>query len=369
MAEILRVLLEKGHIVMLGFFLSALLAVAPAQMQATTQTATEAAVKTPVVSSGKVSSPAKPELSPASPVITIHGLCKATKNSKAGSTACTTTVSKAQFDSVVNALNAIGPHLLAPQKRIVAEGYANMLVTYDAAMKAGIERDPRFAEVMRLARMRAIGDMYNAFLLEKASKIPDKEIEGYYNSNLPSFEQLTMRRVTLPRYNEKNLKDDAFATKARKMAEDVEARAAKGEDIDKLQKEAFDSLGIKNPPKTVMAPVRRGVYAPEQEKQIFALKPGEVTRIIEQPSAFIIFKLESRETLKLDSVKDEIKQTLTRQHMEKAEQAKKEVIKVDYDEDYVGPAPKSAWMPANAINADKKPAPKPAAQNNQPTKK
>jgi hypothetical protein len=263
-------------------------------------------------------------------------------------------VSKQEFDSVVNALNAIGPQLLAPQKRIVAEGYANMLVTYDAAVKAGIERDPRFAEVMRLARMRAIGDMYKAFLLEKASKVSEQEIESYYRSNLPGFEELTMRRVTLPRYNEKNLKDDAFAAKARKVAEDVEARAARGEDIDKLQKDAFETLGTKNPPKTIMAPVRRGVYAPEQEKQLFALKPGEVTRIIEQPSAFIIFKLESRETLKLESVKDEIKQTLTRQHMEKAEQAEKEVIKVDYDEDYVGPAPKSAWMPASELNGEKK---------------
>ncbi len=38
--------------------------------------------------------------------------------------------------------------------------------------------------------------------------------------------------------------------------------------------------------------------------------------------------------------------------MEKAEQAKKEVIKVDYDEDYVGPAPKSAWRPANVRRSE-----------------
>jgi hypothetical protein len=339
---------------MSGIFLGALLVIGMGQMQATTQTVSAAAPEAnPVAASKGTVAAQKKELSPSSPVITIHGLCQGAKSAKAATGACTTTVSKQEFDSVVNALNAIGPQLLAPQKRIVAEGYANMLVTYDAAMQAGIEHDPRFAEVMRLARMRAIGDMYKAFLLEKASKVSEKEIEGYYNSNLPAFEELTMRRVTLPRYNEKNLKDDAFAARARKVAEDVEARAARGEDIDKLQNEAFATLGVKNPPKTVMGPVRRGLYAPEQEKEIFALKPGEVTRIIEQPSAFIIFKLESREMLKLDSVKDEIKQTLTRQHMEKAEQAKKEVIKVDYDENYVGPAPKSAWMPASELKGDK----------------
>src|SRR6185312_4352629 len=196
---------KKGHIVMLGFFLSALLAVAPAQMQATTQTAAEAAAKTPVVSSGKVSNPAKPELSPTSPVITIHGLCQAAKTAKAGASACSTAVTKEQFDSVVTALNAIGPQLLAPQRRVVAEGYANMLVNTEAARKAGVERDPRFAEVMRLARMRAMGDMYNALMLEKAKQISPARIEQYYKQNIDKFEELSMRRIAVPRFNDMDL--------------------------------------------------------------------------------------------------------------------------------------------------------------------
>ena len=159
-------------------------------------------------------------------------------------------VTKPQFDAVVNALNAIGPPLLPSQLRPVAQGYATTLVNYEEAKKAGIERDPRFAEVMRLARMRAMGDMYNALMQENARRIAPEAIEAYYKSNIEKFEELTLRRITLPEYNSANLKDEEFSAKAGKVAEDIHARAVNGEDLDKLQKDAFDALGVKNPPST-----------------------------------------------------------------------------------------------------------------------
>lgn len=299
---------------------------------------------------------------PNKPVITIHGLCSgapAAKNtSPAGS--CTTVISRQQFDAVVNGLNAIGPPLLPAQRQAVAEGYANTLVNYEAARKAGVERDPRYAEVMRLARMRAMGDMYNALLLEKARKVSPQQIDAYYKSNVDKFEELTLRRITLPRYNSSNLKDEAFAAKAQSEAAEIHDRAAKGEDPDALQKDAFDALGVKDPPKTQMGPVRRGIYAEDQEKQLFALKPGEVTSIIEQPSALIMFKLEKRETLTLDQAKDEIVRTLVKQNMAKEEQARKSSVQIEYDEKYLGPL-SSDWMPASQLNAG--PAKKAASSN------
>jgi hypothetical protein len=284
------------------------------------------------------------------PVITIHGLCSPTNAGRKTSARCTTIVTRQEFDTVVNGLNAIGPQLLPLQRRAVAEGYATTLVSYEAAKKAGVERDPRFAEVMRLARMRAMGDMYKALMQEKARKVSAQEIETYYKSNPEKFEELTMRRITLPRYNPANLKDEGFAAKARKIAEQIHTRAAKGEDLDKLEKDAFDALGMNRPPTTNMGPVRRGVFSPEQEKQLFALKPGEVTNIVEQPSAFIIFKLENRRTLSLDQAKDEIMRTVVKQHMEKQEQARDHAIRIDYNEQYVGPPQNSAWMPASQLN-------------------
>jgi len=125
----------------------------------------------------------------------------------------------------------------------------------------------------------------------------------------------------------------------------------KGEDLDKLQKEAFDSLGLKNPPATHMAAVRRGMYAADQEKQILALKPGEFTSVMELPSAFVIFKLESRQTLTAEKAKDEITRILVKENVEKQEQARAKAVTVDFNDQYLGPPQGSAWIPASKMNA------------------
>lgn len=341
-------------------FLTALLAIAmaPLQTPSTTQTASAAPSSTTAVNKGETSTPATAKASAGNvslsdPVITIHGLCGSAESTKSKSAACTTVVTRQQFDGVVNGLDALGTPLLPVQRRAVAEGYATTLVNYEAAKKAGVDRDPRFAEVMRLARMRAMGDMYKALQMEKAGKVSPQEIQAYYKNNLDKLEELTLRRVVLPRYNRANLKDEAFAAKAQKLANDIHDRMAKGEDLDKLQKEAFDTLGVKDPPTTKMGPIRRGAYAADQEKQLFALKPGEVT-IVEQPSVFIIFKLERRDMPTLEQAKNEIVRLLIKQHMDKQEEARNKSIQVDYNVQYLG-TQGTGWMPANPANAAKDP--------------
>ena len=330
---------------LLGMFM------APMQVPSTIQTTPTASSPTSAHTDASPATASHAELALTDPVITIHGLCNGAANAKVKDAACTTVVSKQQFDGVMNGLNALGASLLPVQRRAVAEGYATTLLNYEAAKKAGVDRDPRFAEVMRLARMRAMGDMYKAMQQGKATKVSAEEIETYYKNNLDNLEELTLRRVTLPRYNHANLKDEDYAAKARNVANDIHDRMARGEDLDKLQKEAFDAFGVKDPPTTKMGPIRRGAYAADQEKQLFALKPGEVTPVVEQPSAFIIFKLERRDTPTLEQAKDEIVRRLIKQHIEKQEEATAKSIHVEFNEQYLGSEHASDWIPMNALNA------------------
>jgi DNA-binding FrmR family transcriptional regulator len=337
---------------MFRIFLTAMLAMvmSPLQNPATTQTTATADAPTAAHKDRSPVPATNVELAPTDPVITIHGLCTGAAGAKAKSSDCTTVVTRQQFDAVERALNAIGGSILPAQRRSVAEGYAATLMSYEAAKKAGVERDPRFAEVMRLARMRAMGDMYRELETEKARKVSPSEIQAYYKKNIDKFDELALRRVVVPRFNQANLKDEAFVAKARKVADDIHERMAKGEDLDKLQKEAFDALDVKNPPATKMGPVRRGIYAEDQEKQLFALKPGEVTAIIEQPSTFLIFKLEGRELITVEKSKDEITRTLIKQHLEKESQASSSTVQIKYNEQYVGAPQASPWMPASQFN-------------------
>src|SRR5262249_1949467 len=212
----------------------------PTQSPSAKSTVTTATIEKSAPGSVAGQTAANAAVSPTDAVITIHGLCAAQSGAQSDP-GCTKVVTRQQFDAVVNALNAIGAPLLLVQRRAVAEGYAATLMNYEAAKKAGVERDPRFAEVMRLARMRAMGDMYKALQEEKAKKVTPEEIQTYYKNNLDTFEELTIRRVILPRYNQANLRDEEFAARASTVANDIHDRMAKGEDLDKLQKEAFDA--------------------------------------------------------------------------------------------------------------------------------
>ncbi|HEY2911853.1 MAG TPA: hypothetical protein VGK21_00710, partial [Candidatus Angelobacter sp.] len=137
---------------MFPVLLGALLAMFMAPMQDSSKTQTiPSATSSPTAAHTDASPTAAPvpnaKLAPTDPVITIHGLCSGAAPAKAKDAACNTVVSRQQFDGVLNGLNALGAPLLPAQRRAVAEGYATTLLNYEAAKKAGIDRDPRFAEV------------------------------------------------------------------------------------------------------------------------------------------------------------------------------------------------------------------------------
>jgi len=47
-----------------------------------------------------------------------------------------------------------------------------------------------------------------------------------------------------------------------------------------------------------------------QDDVVFALQPGQVSAVAEDPASFYIYKAESKDTVPLDSVRQEIKQRL-----------------------------------------------------------
>jgi hypothetical protein len=288
------------------------------------------------------------EVPPGKAVVTVHGLCEhraaAAAKQPVKPSECVTVLTRRQMEAVTDVVRATGKSVLAPQRRDVAAGYVELMANAAAAEKAGVDKDPRFAEVLRLARMKALNDMYRVRLEEQANNVPDADVKAYYDKNIANFEELNLSHVALPRYNSANLKDPEFEAKARKLAYDMRERLAKGEDIGKLEKEGIDALGIKKPPTTGMAPVRRGVYAKEQEEMLFALQPGDVTKVIEQASSFIIFKLESRGTPPLSDVKAEIHSKLYTQRLDALRAATTASIHADYNDEYFGPAPTSAWV-------------------------
>src|SRR5262249_22098625 len=147
-----------------------------------------------------------------------------------------------------------------------------------------------------------------------------EEIEAYYKENASRFEGATVSRVYLPKSlpapQATTEQKQAYQAKVPQVADEVQARAAKNEAMDKVQKDAYTALGITSePPNTELSAVRHGAFPPKLDQEIFSRKTGEVFRL-EDTNSYTIYRVDSRQTAPLDSVKEEISREIVRRKMD-----------------------------------------------------
>jgi PPIC-type PPIASE domain len=294
-------------------------------------------------------------VAPNDPVMTVHGLCPADTSAASKAVVPTThdceiKVTKEQFDNLVNAFNPSNQSITPAQRRQLAQAYIELLTFSEAGKAAGVENTPAFAEVMRVQRLKTLSDIYRNQLMEQFRNPPQPEIEDYYKQNESKYESAKLSRVYLP----KSIPDpqataeqkDAYTKKLTQVADDVQARAAKGEPMDKLQKEAYATLGIgATPPTTDMSMARHGMFPPKLDQEIFSHKAGEVFRS-DDGNGYMIYRVESRQLVPLESVKEEIAREIGRRKIEEKFKELTSPVHTDFNESYFGPpAPASSTRP------------------------
>src|SRR5690242_360904 len=100
-------------------------------------------------------------VAPEETVITIHGLCP-TDAPPIGhkSNSCTVLLNRAELEGMVAAINFTNQAYPPAAMRSLANGYIQMMALADAGEKAGIEKDPRFEQIMKVTRTRALAEAY-----------------------------------------------------------------------------------------------------------------------------------------------------------------------------------------------------------------
>lgn len=277
-------------------------------------------------------------------VITIHGFCPNTPGKNGDS--CATVLTKEQFEKIVAAVNQSGAPMPAVAIRNMAERYVQILAFADAAEKLGLDKDPKFQELMHVVRLNSLSEAYRRTLEEKYRTPSDADVKAYYDKNVAKFEQVKLSRVFVPRVNPKAPREglEDFAQQAQQVANALRERAAKGEDLDKLQQEAYKTLGLAPPSlNTDVGMKRRGSFPPAVDLEIFALKPGEVTKVEPEPAGFQFYKLQGRETLTLAQTKNEIVAAIHKENLDAANKAVLDPVHADLNDIYFGP--KSAGSP------------------------
>jgi hypothetical protein len=287
-------------------------------------------------------------VAPNAPVVVIHGVCpKDAASAKTGSAkdgsaktdSCQTVITKEQFNNMVAGMNIASQISNPAAMRSFAESYSQLLALASEGEKAGMENDPRFRKLMRIARIRALADSYRHSLEEKFNNPPQEEIEAYYKENIAKYDSFKVERIIIPSVNANRTPAARaeYAKKFQQMADDIHDRAARGEETQKLQDEVYKTLSLPSPPKTDLETKRKGGLPAGIEKDLLALKPGEVTKLENEMSGMNIYKLRSRDTLPLELVKAEIVRDLHQKNMEIALKAVTGSIHPELNEQFFGP--------------------------------
>ncbi|MGI9101894.1 MAG: peptidyl-prolyl cis-trans isomerase [Terriglobales bacterium] len=294
-------------------------------------------------------------------VITIEGLCqgKVPANPPAG---CKTMITRAEFEKLADALN---PKMPAATKRQLAQAYSQLLVMSDLAQQRGLQNEPDTKQMIHFAEMQALTQRLLRSIQEDAAKVPDAEAKAYYDEHPQRFEQATLLRIFIPKTppggekapDEKALK--AEAGKIRALA------AAPGADFEKLQKQAYDDLGLKTPPPPVSAGSMRRENLPPEQAKVFDLPLGQVSEALDEPGGFYIYKVENKKKLTLADAQPEITRALEGERMQKAMEQITKRIKPEFNEGYFGGMPAEGpprGMPRPGPRPPAPPPPKPESK-------
>lgn len=270
------------------------------------------------------------EVPPSAAVITINDFCP---GKQATGPACKTTVSREQFEKLADALHV--PPYSKPQ---LANTYAQVLVLGGKAEERGISKNPGDEAILSFVRLQTLAQLLARDLREQAANVPQSDVQAYYDQHKDQFSEATLQRIFIPK-SPANAKDKPDAAAVKAEADKISAAAkASNADFSRLQKQAYDDLKITtSPPPVDLKDEHRNAVPPDQQ-EVFNLATGTVSDLIEEPAAFYVYKLVSKQTAPLTQVEAEVKRTLEQQRFQGEMEKLLTSVKPELNPQYFGPA-------------------------------
>jgi hypothetical protein len=276
-------------------------------------------------------------VAPEASVLTLEGPCEQTQKGAVLQSACKNVVTRADIDSLLDLLE---PTASPAMRRQFAINYARLVAVSAVANRQHLERDPLVAKQLqmqqKLAYMQVLANAYFRQVEAEARIVPPFEIDKYYSEHHPDFERGEVRRLQIPKQILTGATTSIDSSVLKAKAEELRARAAAGEDFDKVQHAAYEDLGIKAPNSSTKLGALRRSGLPADEGAVFDLDPGQVTQVLDSPNAFVVLKLESKKVVSLDDAKPEIVTLLQRERAKQALRDTTESAKAQFNLQYFG---------------------------------
>ncbi len=279
-------------------------------------------------------SPASPSpaLPPETVVLTISGLCSESASQAPGE--CRTVVTRKQLEDLIE---AVQPQMDPDTKQHMATAYPQFLIMAHEAEIRGLDKSSHFQERMAFARLQILSQELVHQIQDEAANVPTSEIEDYYKAHKGEYEEATLERIVVPLRKDSNRGAKASPSYAEMKSEalKIRERAAAGESFVSLQKEVFVVAGVSgnsSPDPRMEKLRRRGL--PLAHVTVFDLNPGEVSQLISDASGHYIYKMDAKNIIPLDEVKEEIMVTLRRERMKSRMEALQKPFAVDVNHAY-----------------------------------
>jgi parvulin-like peptidyl-prolyl isomerase len=195
-------------------------------------------------------------------------------------------VNQHKFDQLIADAKAKDPQFAAQeipaeQLNMLKQRLGRVYLAEKKAVEQGLDKKPAVRLQMLLQHARVLAQKYAVDKLQPKMKATDEEVAQY----LAGHPELDTDK------------------KNREKAEEVLKRARAGEDFGKLAQE-FSSDGTKDKGGD-LGWFGHGQMVPEFEKAAYALKPGEISDVVQSPFGFHIIKLEERKTETVDGKPEE----------------------------------------------------------------
>ena len=193
---------------------------------------------------------------------------------------------QAKFDQIISDAKSKDPQLAKqeiPKEQLdmLKQRLGRIYIAEKKAKEQGLDKKPAVRLQTILQEARVLAQEYAQDSLKEKMKATDAEVDAY----LASHPELDTDK------------------KKRAEAEDVLKRLRAGEDFAKLAKE-FSTDGSKDKGGD-LGWFGHGDMVPEFEKAAYALKPGEISDIVQSKFGFHIIKLEERKTETKDGKPEE----------------------------------------------------------------
>jgi hypothetical protein len=313
-------------------------------------------------------------LPPDTVVLTITGVCPATPKTAAGAKSaaaaktataktpaadCKTEITKAEFEKTAG---AVAPNVTPQLKKQLAAALPRLIALSTEAKKEGVDKTPQFAETMKFVKMQVLSQEMQKKVQKQAADIPPADVEKYYKDHPEVFQQITVDRLFVPRTKQsepdskeeekdekmtddqqkakdaaEKMKTDEGEAAMTKVADELHARAAKGEEIAKLQKEAYDAAGMKVEAPSVTLTNLRRTGLPPGHAAVFNLKVGDVSDVISDSGGHYVYKVVSQSTMTMDQATNEIHSKMQNDRMREMMDKLNGSFKAIPNEAYFGP--------------------------------